>query len=118
RPTGSVAQIASENAASTSLTLDAAGSFAVDLTVTDDAAATATSLVRFHAISPTLNVDAGSDQSVLWRTTVQLSGSASVEPGFSYDSAWMFLSRPAGSTATLSATAALHTTFVPDREGE
>lgn len=118
RPTGSVAQIASENAASTSLTLDAAGSFAVELTVTDDAAATATSLVRFHAISPTLNVDAGSDQSVLWRTTVQLSGSASVEPGFSYDSAWMFLSRPAGSTATLSATAALDTTFVPDREGE
>jgi hypothetical protein len=118
RPFGSMSTIAGDTAATGTFVLDRPGNYVVELTVTDNADQSATSRVVFHAIGPTLTVDAGADQALQWRTTVSLAGTVAIESGFTYAVEWKLLSQPAGSTVTLSSTTTLTTSFVPDREGD
>ncbi|MBC7097582.1 PD40 domain-containing protein, partial [Candidatus Bipolaricaulota bacterium] len=63
--------------------------------------------------------DAGSDQiaSVGW--PVKLDGSSSYDPdGDSLSYEWEFVSKPVGSSVTLSNPSSVTTTFIPDKEGE
>src|SRR5262249_12080060 len=62
--------------------------------------------------------NAGPDQTVFVGTTVQLDGSKSSDvDGDTLHFQWSFLTRPSGSTATLSDRTAVHPTFLVDRPG-
>ncbi|HHC11307.1 MAG TPA: carboxypeptidase regulatory-like domain-containing protein [Campylobacterales bacterium] len=59
--------------------------------------------------------NAGADQTVAESVTVQLDGSGSSDPdGDVITFAWSFVTKPAGSTATLSDATAINPTFEPD----
>lgn len=118
RPSASSATVADAAASTTTITLDAAGEYLVEITVTDDHSETDASRVVLHAVGPMMIVNAGADQSTLWHSTVSLTGSVTIEAGFTYDVEWSFIARPAGSNATLSTTSSLDTSFEPDREGD
>jgi RHS repeat-associated protein len=70
------------------------------------------------AINATPVSRAGEDQSVAVNQTITLDGSASSDPdGNALSFAWSFLSRPAGSSATLSSSTSVKPTFVADKAG-
>lgn len=117
-PQGTAATITNASQAVAAIAPDVVGTWRVELTVTDDAGATAKSRTTIDVLGPKITVDAGADQAAPWRTAVSLSGSASVEQGFSLTSiGWTLLSKPPGSTAMLADAATLTPSFVPDREG-
>ncbi len=71
------------------------------------------------APSGSLVADAGADQAVTTGQQVVLDGSSSSDKnGDSFDFAWTFKSKPAGSTATLSGADTDSPTFVPDVAGD
>jgi hypothetical protein len=118
RAAGSRAEIADDNAEVTTFVLDEPGDYAFELAVTDDADATATSMVAFHATAPELfSVAAGVDQSVPLQTNVQLSGSVDADPDAVVTVSWTLLAKPQGSSASLSGATTLDPRFVADREG-
>jgi RHS repeat-associated protein len=62
--------------------------------------------------------NAGANQSVPLGSTVQLDGSGSTDPnGLSLTYQWSLITKPSGSTATLSSTTAVKPTFVADKAG-
>lgn len=63
--------------------------------------------------------NAGPDQTAYVAQLVPLNGGASSDPdGQTLSYAWSFVSRPAGSAASLSGTTSVQPTFTPDREGD
>jgi PKD repeat protein len=97
-----------------------AGTYTVELTVTDDGGLTDTRsrtiTVREANHAPT--ADAGPDQTVQVGETVQLDGSGSSDPdGDPLSFRWSFVERPSGSRAALSNPTSIRTTFVPDLAG-
>ena len=122
RPAGSSASLSSASTSTPSFVADAAGDFVVRLTVTDNQALTGQDNVTVTASLPPANqpptANAGPDQNVLVNDLVALDGGASTDPDGSviaYN--WGFVSRPAGSAATLTSAATATPTFVADVEG-
>ena len=121
RPAGSSASITNAGAANASFVADVPGAFELRLTVTDNQGATATDTVVVTATPGAArapNANAGPDQSAGVGVTVTLNGSASSDPqGGALTFAWTFLSRPAGSNATLVNASTATPTFTPDVAG-
>jgi len=115
---GSHGTIANPNAEVTSFVLDAPGDYVFELSVTDNANASATSTVAFHATAPPIySVNAGADQSVPLHANVQLAGTFDADPKAAVSVQWTVVSKPAGSTAALTAATTLTPSFTADREG-
>jgi chitinase len=117
QPADSTARLVDPTNASSAFTLDTAGDYVVELSVSDDRGGLSSSTVSIRSLAPGLLVNAGPDFAIAWRGTAQLSGSVQVESGFTATVTWSFVSKPAGSTATLTGATTLGASFVADREG-
>ncbi len=117
-PATSKASIANPTAVSPTIFVDAAGTYVAQLTVTDSHGASSTSKVTISTQQLPPIADAGKLQTVTPGTTVQLDASASSDPnGDPLTFSWSLLSKPAGSSASLSAASSVNPTFVADTAG-
>ncbi len=114
QPQGSAATLSSDTAVNPSFVADQQGNYLVQLEV-DGVSAGWTVISTENAI-PVAN--AGPDQFIAPGTTVHLDGSKSTSPdGDSLTYQWTVISKPAGSTASLSNGSAVAPTFVADQAG-
>jgi hypothetical protein len=119
RPSGSIAELIGNTAATPSFIADVHGEYAVGLIVSD---AWSTSMpdtihISFDNIKPVAN--AGVNQAVIAGASVNIDGSASTDANrddLTYH--WAFVSRPMGSTAVLSRVDTVTTEFIADSAGE
>lgn len=116
-PEGSRAALDGANRTNPSFVADLAGTYVASLVVSDRCGKSAPDTVVIKANGrPVAN--AGSDRVVSRGNSVQLSGAGSSDPeGAPLTYAWSMSSRPAGSTASLSAVQGVDTGFTPDVEG-
>lgn len=114
RPAGSTAALVNELAAKASFTPDEVGTYTFRLLVTDDDGGTDQDTVTI--VVPSFSVDAGPDQTAVWRSTVQLAGSY-VSDSSPTTVGWKFLSRPASSSAVLQSASSTGPTFIADKVG-
>ena len=122
RPDGSAATLTDPTTATPRFTPSVAGQYVVELVVDDGTVSSTPDTVvittRPANAAPTAN--AGADQTVPLGGTAQLDGSASSDPdaGDVLSYAWSLLSRPTGSTATLTAADSAQPSFPVDRKGD
>ena len=119
KPAGSVAAFSSPTASNPTFTADLGGTYVARLIVNDGSQDSAPSEVTITADgAPTAN--AGPDQiGVNLGVAVNLTGAASTDPEsqpLTY--AWSFVSKPAGSTATLASPTSATPSFTPDLGGD
>ncbi len=122
-PTGlpplSSAVLADASSATPSFVADVAGTYEVELIVTDEGGLESDAdavVVSSANMAPT--AAAGADQLVIVGTPVFLDGSGSTDPEMdSLTYGWTFTTVPSGSAATLSGPNTAMPTFVPDLEG-
>ncbi|MBA3398139.1 MAG: hypothetical protein H0T89_36270 [Deltaproteobacteria bacterium] len=117
RPPGTSAVPDVPDAAIATLTPDDVGTYVLELQVTDDSGYVDTSELRIVSTGAITSVDAGPGAGVAWLATAQLSGSVTNLPGKTATYVWSFVSRPAGSNASLQGSATLTPTFVADATG-
>jgi len=121
RPTGSSAGLNSQIIARPSFVPDRAGTYLLELKVSDGVSTSTPSAVEIVATAqnnPPL-ANAGPDLNVNTGTRVQLIGSASTDPdGDQLIYRWTMLSKPSTSLAALSSTDAVNPSFTADRDGE
>ena len=117
KPTGSSASFSGVTSASATFAPDVGGQYTVRLTVSDgNASATDDCVVTVNA-PPKAN--AGPDQKVGVGNPVTLDGSGSSDAdGDSLTYSWSFVSKPAGSSASLSGATSVSATFTPDVLGQ
>ncbi len=121
RPDGSTAALDQPNSAKPQFDADVEGQYVVRLVVTDEAGGVSDADTVMITVSKANSIpvaDAGANQSVLVDDIVVLDGRNSRDADddpLSYQ--WGFVSKPAGSTATLSDTQVVSPTFVADVEG-
>ena len=120
RPAGSTAGLGNPTSPKPSFTADVAGTYVGTLTVGDGKLSSAAQVVSVTAaianVAPVAN--AGLAQSVTNATLVTLDGSASSDAnGDALTYAWILTSKPAGSSAVLSAVTAVKPTFTADQPG-
>jgi hypothetical protein len=118
RPAGSTATLSSANAPQPTFVADIAGNYVLRLIVSDASGASLpqTVLVSTATVPPVAN--AGPNQTVTTPKMVHLDGSGSTDvPGHPLTYAWTLLSKPAGSTATLSNATAVKPSFNADITG-
>ncbi|WP_353223983.1 PKD domain-containing protein [Salinisphaera hydrothermalis] len=121
RPSGSSAQLTDANTVSPSFTADKAGTYVVGLRVNDGQATSERADVAVVAAAGDAALpvaDAGPDQSVDVNSVVRLDGSASRDPEnrlITY--AWHFVSKPAGSNASITGADTARPIFQPDVAG-
>ncbi|WP_431777860.1 PKD domain-containing protein [Ottowia caeni] len=120
-PAGSTAVLQGAETEQPSFFPELDGQYVVSLIVNDgqvdSAPATVAVLASSGNIAPTAN--AGMSQYVQPQTSVTLDGSASADAnGDPLTYRWSMTSKPEGSAASLSSSAAVHPTFVADKEGE
>ncbi|HEX6162132.1 MAG TPA: PKD domain-containing protein, partial [Vicinamibacterales bacterium] len=119
RPAGSAAVLSDPASVSPSFTIDAAGSYVVQLIVNDGLVNSAPDTVTISTLNSRPVANAGADQSVVAGDTVTLDGSASTDAdGDPLSYQWAITVRPAGSAAVLSDPTAAQPTFVADRGGD
>lgn len=123
RPAGSVSSLSNADFESSSLYVDKAGEYIVQLQVSDGAlSSTDTVRIVVTQDNEPPHADAGFDQSVTLGALVQLSGAGSTDPeNDPLEYHWDFLSKPPSSAASLSGAsipaAAVNPTFVADQPG-
>jgi hypothetical protein len=120
-PAGSRARLTQNKSVNPSFTADLPGTYEIQLTVSDGTATSApdTVVIVTEALNVAPVANAGPDQSVAYGATVQLDGTGSSDANgdpLTYD--WSFISRPAGSQATLSNDSSPTPTFDADAVGE
>jgi hypothetical protein len=116
----SAVQFSSPNTAVTNATFSAAGTYVLQLSASDTqltSSSTATVTVNPKPNTPPV-ANAGPDQTVTTHTTVQLDGSKSTDADSDpLTFQWTIISKPTGSTATLSSSTLVNPTFVVDLKG-
>ena len=118
RPGGSTATLSDPTAVKPTFIVDAEGTYVVQLVVNDGLVNSAPDTVSISSVNTKPVADAGPDQTALIAQTVTLDGSKSSDvDGNPLTFFWSFVSRPGGSTATLSDPTAVKPTFVVDAEG-
>ncbi len=118
RPASSAAALDNPAAVQPRLTIDAAGSYELELVVNDGTVASAADRVIVSTLNSAPVARPGNNQAVALGALVQLNGSASSDvDGDSLTYAWSLTSRPAGSSATLTAPTSVNPSFVADRPG-
>ena len=119
RPEFSLAELIGDDTATPSFTADVAGTYVVELVVTDEGGLQSVAdQVEISSDNLAPAAAAGSDQLVIVGNEVVLDGSASSDPEndeLYYD--WAITTRPDFSTATLSGYATASPSFTPDLEG-
>src|SRR5579872_6321372 len=118
-PTGSAAVLSSTSIADPTFISDLLGTYVAQLIVSNAFVSSAPSTVTITTSNNVLPVaNAGTPQTVNVGQTVNLDGSQSSDPNhLPLTFAWVFLSQPAGSTATLSVPSAVNPNFVADLPG-
>jgi hypothetical protein len=120
KPAGSSAALSSTISAKPTFTADIAGSYVASLIVNDgliDSTVTTTT-VTAAVVNSAPVANSGTNQNVTVGTLTTLDGSASTDAdrdALTYT--WTLLSKPTGSTATLSSTNSPKPTFTPDLAG-
>ena len=122
QPDGSAVMLANPATATPQFTPDVAGQYVVELIVDDGTVSSTpdTVVITTRPANTAPTADAGADQTVTLGGTAQLDGSASSDPdaGDVLSFAWSLLSRPTGSTATLTAANTPQPSFTVDRPGD
>ena len=120
KPQGSGVELLNPNSCNTSITPDLHGDYLVQLVVSDDLCESEPDTVLVTTENRPPVADAGYDQIVSVGATVSLNGGASADPDGDAISGyqWIIVSRPDGSTATLSDAHIVNPTFVADLGGE
>ncbi len=120
KPAGSVATLANADAATATFLADLPGQYVAALTVSDGQLSSPPKAVTITVARPNAvpSAHAGATQQVLIGARVTLDGSTSSDPdGDSLSYAWTLASRPPGSAATLSDSAAPRPGFSVDVTG-
>ncbi|MCM3901685.1 MAG: PKD domain-containing protein [Pyrinomonadaceae bacterium] len=118
RPVGSTAMLSDPTAVNPSFVVDQPGNYIVELIVNDGLINSAPDTVIISTQNSTPVANAGPDQSTSVGSTVQLDGSGSNDvDGDPLTFQWSFVSRPAGSTATLTGPTTVIPTFLADQPG-
>ena len=118
RPQGSAATLNSPIAVNPTFLVDVSGTYVLGLIVNDGQADSAADTVTISTQNSAPVANAGPDQTVLVGQTVTLDGTGSSDvDGNPLTYAWTFVSRPAGSNATLLTANAVQPSFVADRPG-
>ncbi len=117
-PVGSTAVLSSTAAVQPTLSIGAAGSYEIELIVSDGSIASPPDTVLISTTNSAPVARPGNNRSVTLGTLVQLDGSVSSDvDGNALTYSWSLLSRPAGSTAALSNPVAVNPSFTADRAG-
>ena len=117
RPPGSSASLTNPASVMPTFVIDTAGTYVVQLTVSNGVASSSASVTITTNNSPPV-ANAGPNQTVAVGATVHLNGSASSDvDGNSLTYLWTLTSVPPGSTATLTGATTVTPTFVADKPG-
>ncbi len=122
KPSGSAAALAGANSSAPTFVADVYGDYTIELVVTDTNGASSAPdsvTVTFGNLKPVAvaEVAAGSD-AILIGATAYLDGSASYDPeGASLTYHWSFVTKPAGSNASLAGAETAAPSFVADVQG-
>ncbi|UCD81362.1 MAG: fibronectin type III domain-containing protein, partial [Desulfobacterales bacterium] len=118
KPGGSAAALANPTAVKPTFNVDVTGTYTVQLIVNDGTVDSAPDTVTISTENSAPVANAGADQAVLVNDTVQLDGSGSSDAdGDTLTLKWSFVSKPGGSSATMSDTTAVKPTFEVDVAG-
>ena len=119
RPAGSAAALSNANAVAPLFTVDAPGSYVVQLIVSDGIVDSAADTLTVTTLNSPPVANAGADRTMLVGTTQTLDGSLSSDAdGNSLTFRWALTTRPAGSAAVLSDPNAVAPSFVVDQPGD
>ncbi len=118
KPSGSSAILSNPTGVNPTFVADLAGSYTVQLVVSDGHTASAPSQAVISTTNSAPVANPGPNQLVFAGTSVQLDGSGSTDAdGNPLTYAWTLLSKPSGSTAVLSSPTPVNPTFVADANG-
>lgn len=119
-PTGSNAKLQLTNVIQPTFVADQSGTYVITLIVNDGKSDSTPAIITVTAsttnVPPTAN--AGANQNIITGSSVTLDGSASSDPNrdtLTYN--WQLVSRPSGSTATLTKSNDVKPTFIADKAG-